>query len=114
VADLAATLGAARRILFARELTKLFEETEVCALGDAPAWLAANVHRVKGEFVLVVEGAVEAAPDDAALDKTLAALLEELPLKQAVALAVKITGGSRNDLYQRALVLKGEGVQGET
>ena len=110
VADLAATLGAARRILFARELTKLFEETEVCALGDAPAWLAANVHRVKGEFVLVVEGAVEAAPDDAALDKTLAALLEELPLKQAVALAVKITGGSRNDLYQRALILKSEQV----
>ena len=110
VADLAAVMGAARRVLFARELTKLFEETHVCALGEAAAWLAANVHRSKGEYVLVVEGAAASAPDDVALDKTLAALLEELPLKQAVALAVKITGVGRNGVYQRALVLNRERV----
>jgi 16S rRNA (cytidine1402-2'-O)-methyltransferase len=108
VEDLASVMGLERRILFARELTKLFEETAVCALGDAAAWLAANAHRAKGEFVLVVEGAAASAPDHVALDKTLGALLEELPLKQAVALAVKITGGNRNDLYQRALELKRE------
>ncbi len=108
VVDLAATMGGGRRVLVARELTKLFEETHVCALSDAPEWLAANAHRTKGEFVLVVEGADATAPDEAALDNTLAVLLEELPLKQAVALAVKITGGSRNDLYQRALAKKGE------
>ncbi len=108
VDDLAATLGAARRIMIARELTKLFEETHVCTMGDAAAWLAASEHRTKGEFVLVVEGAAASVPDAAALDQTLQALLEELPLKQAVALAVKITGGNRNDLYQRALVLKGD------
>ena len=34
-------------------------------------------------------------------------LLEELTLKQAVALAVKLTGGNRSALYQRALDLKG-------
>jgi 16S rRNA (cytidine1402-2'-O)-methyltransferase len=33
-------------------------------------------------------------------------LLSELPLKQAVALAVKITGSLRNALYQRALELQ--------
>lgn len=108
VADLTAAMGSARRVLIARELTKLFEESQVCALGDATAWLAANDHRAKGEFVLVVEGAdaTASAPDNAALEKTLAVLLEELPLKQAVALAVRITGGNRNDLYQRALVMK--------
>lgn len=106
VKDLSASMGAERRLLFARELTKLFEETHVCALGDAPAWLAANPHRSKGEFVLVVEGAATLPQDDLALEKTLAALLAELPLKQAVALAVKITGGNRNDLYQRALAMK--------
>jgi 16S rRNA (cytidine1402-2'-O)-methyltransferase len=111
VEDLAAVLGVARRVLIARELTKLFEETHVCTLGEAPAWLAANAHRSKGEFVLVVEGASVAAADDVAVEKTLAALLEELPLKQAVALAVKITGGSRNEMYQRALALKGKGDQ---
>ena len=39
--------------------------------------------------------------------KVLEALLEELPVKQAVALAVKITGGKRNELYTLALQLKG-------
>lgn len=108
VDDLLSVMGATRRVLFARELTKLFEETHVCALGAAPAWLAANAHRSKGEYVLVVEGAAVNAPDAAALDQTLQALLDELPLKQAVALAVKITGGSRNALYERALALKGD------
>ena len=111
VMDLVAVLGAQRRILFARELTKLFEETHVCALGDAAAWLAADAHRSKGEFVLVVEGAPASMPDDAVLEKTLVALLEELPLKQAVTLAGKITGASRNVLYERALALKSEGVK---
>ncbi len=112
VADLTAVFGTARRILIARELTKLFEETHVCVLGEAPAWLAADAHRGKGEFVLVVEGAVAAsATESVDVDKTLKALLDELPLKQAVALAVKITGGSRNALYQRALAMKNETVQ---
>ena len=109
VADMAATFGLERRLLFARELTKLFEETHVCALGAAQDWLAANEHRAKGEFVLVVEGAAASSVTEAVdVEKTLKALLDELPLKQAVALAVKITGGSRNELYQRALELKGE------
>ena len=112
VGDLTAILGAQRRILFARELTKLFEETQVCVLADAAAWLAANDHRTKGEFVLVVEGASGSAPAGADFDKTLSALLEELPLKQAVALAMKITGAARNDLYERALTLKGERAKG--
>ena len=106
--DLLLTLGPQRRVLIARELTKLFEETHVCALGEAAGWLAADVHRSKGEFVLVVEGAVASAASGADVDKTLIPLLEELPLKQAVALAVKITGGARNDLYERALALKRE------
>ena len=111
VADLAAVFGNERRLLIARELTKLFEESQVCPLGDAPAWLAASEHRSKGEFVLVVEGATAPVAESVDLDKTLKALLDELPLKQAVALAVKITGGSRNDLYERALSLKDEGVK---
>jgi 16S rRNA (cytidine1402-2'-O)-methyltransferase len=113
VADLAVVFGRERRILIARELTKLFEETQVCVLGEAPAWLAAGVHRSKGEFVLVVEGSPVSAPEDAAIEKTLATLLDELPLKQAVALAVKITGASRNVLYDMALTLKKEGVKAE-
>ena len=41
-------------------------------------------------------------------ERVLAALLAELPLKQAVKLAAQITGEPRNALYERALTIKGE------
>lgn len=104
--DMAAVLGGQRRILIARELTKLFEQTHLSALADAGAWLAADENHQRGEFVLVVEGAPHREACVMDEDKTLRALIEELPLKQAVALAVKITGGNRNALYERALRFK--------
>ncbi len=51
---LAAACGAARWIALGRELTKRFEEIHVCRAGDAPAWLAADSNRERGEYVLVV------------------------------------------------------------
>jgi 16S rRNA (cytidine1402-2'-O)-methyltransferase len=106
-ADLAAAFGVARELVIARELTKLFETTHACPLGEAERWLAADPMREKGEFVLVVEGAAGGEePDRDRASRTLAALLAELPLRQAVDLAVKITGGGRSDLYAMALELK--------
>lgn len=108
VADLRAALGGDRRIVLAREVTKLFETLHACTLAEAETWLAADANRRKGEFVLLVEGAeTEAAPDGASAQRALQVLLAELPLKQAVDLAVKITGGKRNELYKLALALKG-------
>lgn len=109
VTDLCAVLGGARSLFIARELTKLHEDLHRCRLDEAAAWLGADDNRRRGEFVLVVEGASQAAPgaaDDGAA--VLQTLLGELPLKQAVALAVKLTGGNRNELYKLALRLKGE------
>jgi 16S rRNA (cytidine1402-2'-O)-methyltransferase len=107
IADLAHVFGSARRVVIARELTKLFETIHECALGEAQAWLEENSNRTRGEFVLVVEGA---GPDDAALmqraQHTLATLLEELPLKQAASLAARITGARKNELYDLGLHLK--------
>lgn len=108
VADLCATLGGERDIVIARELTKIHETMHRCRLAEAAAWLEADDNHRRGEFVLVVAGAPEVRNHGGAdYDGTLKVLLEELPLKQAVALAVKLTGGSRNVLYQRALELKG-------
>jgi 16S rRNA (cytidine1402-2'-O)-methyltransferase len=105
--DLHAALGE-RDVVIAREITKKFETIERVALAGARAWIEADPDRTRGEFVLVVQGrAVEASPSmdtHAVLD----ALLAELPVKQAVALAVRITGAPRNELYAAALERKGK------
>jgi len=106
---LAAAFGGARQIVFARELTKLFEEIHRCPLADAAAWVAADAHRQKGEYVLLLEGAPPATDeDDAEAERVLRILLTECPLKQAAALAAQITGHKKNALYDLALRLKAE------
>ncbi len=109
---IAALLGAlaaqmpTRRLTLGRELTKQFETVVTLMAADAPAWLAADVNRTRGEFVLVLHAQRAAAPAEAALDaateRSLRLLLAELPLKQAVALAASLTGAPRNRLYEVA------------
>ena len=110
--DAVAAMMPARRATLGRELTKQFETVVTLAAADAPAWLAADANRVRGEFVVVLHAqrAEPVAQDaiDASSDHTLRVLLAELPLKQAVALAASITGAPRNALYARALTLRGE------
>jgi 16S rRNA (cytidine1402-2'-O)-methyltransferase len=109
IEDLHHTFGGERQIVFARELSKLFESIHSCPLGDALDWLNADANNQRGEFVLLVSGATErhAGLDDEA-ERILGVLLQELPLKQAVQLAVQISGTSKNELYRRALDLKNQ------
>ena len=106
VSDLRAVLGETRRIVIARELTKLFESVHACTLAEAAEWLAADPLRRKGEFVLIVEGAAETTTAEDSGQRALEALLSELPLRRAVDLAARITGGRKNELYRLALTLK--------
>jgi 16S rRNA (cytidine1402-2'-O)-methyltransferase len=109
VTDIAAAFGPSRRLVIARELTKMFETIHTCTLGEAAAWLSEDANRIRGEFVLIVEGAT--ADVDATLveaRRTLEILLGELPVKQAAALAARITGARKNELYDLALRLKNE------
>jgi 16S rRNA (cytidine1402-2'-O)-methyltransferase len=103
VADMAEIFGGGREILIARELTKLHEEIAAMPLAETGAWFAADAHRERGEFVLVVHGAAENGELDAGAARTLRLLLAELPLKTAVRLAAEISGASRNGLYSHAL-----------
>ncbi|RXZ36432.1 16S rRNA (cytidine(1402)-2'-O)-methyltransferase [Oxalobacteraceae bacterium CAVE-383] len=100
--------GPQRQIVLARELTKQFEEIHRCALADAPAWLAQDDHRQRGEFVLLIEAAAVTEDDGADADRVLRILLAELPLKQAAALAAQLTGHKKNALYERALAMREE------
>jgi 16S rRNA (cytidine1402-2'-O)-methyltransferase len=88
-------------------LTKLFETIHTCRLDEAEGWLKADANRQKVEFVLIIEGASRG--DDAQrvdAERVLTLLLEDLPVKQAAALAARITGARKNELYARALQLK--------
>ncbi len=106
--DCATVFGATRKITYARELTKLFEQIHTCSLAAAPAWLEGDMNHQRGEFVVIVEGAPPAQDDAAESERVLRVLLAELPLKQAAALAATITGAKRNALYELALKLKAE------
>jgi 16S rRNA (cytidine1402-2'-O)-methyltransferase len=108
VADLVELLDGARHIVFARELTKLFEQVAAMPLAEAPAWLAADANHERGEFVLLVSAPPPREGMDAESERVLAALLAELPVKQAAKLAAEITGQPKNALYARALELKGK------
>ncbi len=110
VADLCTAFGPTREIVFARELTKKFEEVARMSLGEAGAWVAANSHRQQGEFVLVLGPVPEVETSDAAdTDRMLAILLEELSVREAARVAARLTGGSKNALYRRALALAASG-----
>lgn len=95
--------GPDRRVVIARELSKLFEQIHRCPLAEAGDWLAADANRQRGEFVLIVEGATEAADDSTDARKLLAVLLEAVPVSQAAAMAARITGQKKNALYALAL-----------
>lgn len=108
VAALLRAFGPQRRVVIARELSKLFEQVHRCALADAGAWLAADPNRQRGEFVLLVEGAGEMQDDMAEARRLLGILLDTCPVSQAAALAARITGLKKNALYAMALQMTGE------
>lgn len=107
IADLRTVFGNERQIVLAREVTKLFENIHRCRLDEAMDWLNSDPNNLRGEFVVLVSAAPARAEGiSAEVEHVLSVLLKELPLKQAVQLAVQITGVARNELYQRALSLK--------
>lgn len=100
--------GPERHVVFARELTKLFEHIDRMPLSEAQNWLAADSNRQKGEFVILIEGAPEADQEETQHDDLLRILIKALPIKQAAQIASEITGQKKNALYDRALMLKQE------
>ena len=97
-----------RPCVVAKELTKLHERFLEGRAADLLPLFAADEQLRKGEFVVLIDNnrgsAADAAKNtDSAL---LEALLDELPLKQAVRLAVRISGGNRNEIYRCALKLR--------
>lgn len=108
VEDLQTVFGGERVLTIARELTKTFETIHTIPLTEAVDWLKADSNQQRGEFVVLIHPAPvqkqEGLDDDT--QRILKRLLQELPLKQAVALATDITGHKKNELYEAALAFK--------
>jgi len=106
--DMADCLGGARPATVARELTKTFETIMHDTLNGLVDRVEADADQQRGEFVVLVQGAParERSAIDEATVQLLEVLLSELPLKQAAGLAAKITGLSKNALYEQGLKIK--------
>ncbi|MBR6616445.1 MAG: 16S rRNA (cytidine(1402)-2'-O)-methyltransferase [Oscillospiraceae bacterium] len=101
IADLRAICGDDRVVSFCRELTKVHEEVLRMALSEADAYYAE--HAPRGEFVLVLDGAVQ---EDAPLTAQDALTLAQMYLSQgmsaaaAAKMAAKETGLTKNEVYR--------------
>jgi 16S rRNA (cytidine1402-2'-O)-methyltransferase len=106
--DMAAAFGGDREAVVARELTKRFETVLAGPLAEIAARVAGDPEQRLGELVVLVAGA---PPGDGALgpeaERVLGILVAELSVKQAAALAARITGLRKADLYRRAVEMKG-------
>ena len=100
-----AVFGANRQACVGRELTKRFETfhhgslAELVALGDGIM--------AKGEFVVCLAPAPEAAVSESHMEDMLRTSLKTLPLSRAAADVAQKLGLPKRDVYQKALTLQG-------
>jgi 16S rRNA (cytidine1402-2'-O)-methyltransferase len=100
LADAAACFGD-RPAAVARELSKRFEEVRRGGLAALAAHYAATAAR--GEVTIVLGPGAAEAVSEAGLDAALAAALQSMSVKDAVAAVAAATGVARKTVYARAL-----------
>jgi len=109
---MAQVFGCDRQVVLAREITKAYETFLSATFSELQEMMAADANQLRGEMVVMVQGYVAPEQNDEALEPevqhTMQVLMEELPVKQAAALASKLTGIKKNKLYKWALGKKAE------
>jgi 16S rRNA (cytidine1402-2'-O)-methyltransferase len=85
--------------VLARELTKTWETLLAMPLGELLARVKNDSDQQRGEIVLLISGAEIGDEAEEEAQRVAQLLAEELPVKQAAALAAKITGARKNALY---------------
>ncbi|WP_234416923.1 SAM-dependent methyltransferase, partial [Xanthomonas fragariae] len=100
LAALRGAFGDDRPAVIARELTKLFETVLDGTLAELQAKVEADDNQRKGEFVVMVRGAADAAEGQLAEGRRVyAKLAEHLSPSTAAKLAAELTGAPRRALY---------------
>ncbi|MCI0507692.1 MAG: 16S rRNA (cytidine(1402)-2'-O)-methyltransferase [Gammaproteobacteria bacterium] len=105
--DLTVIFGPGRPAVITRELTKTYETVLRAPLAEILDIVERDANQQKGEFVILVHGAETRLVGDEEQVRLLGILLEAMPVKTAASIASKITGIKKNQLYERALELKG-------
>ncbi|MEW8022073.1 MAG: 16S rRNA (cytidine(1402)-2'-O)-methyltransferase [Candidatus Thiodiazotropha sp.] len=110
VAAMCEVFGNGREGVIARELTKLHETILRGSLESLSERLQQDRDQQKGEFVILIRGATGEAGERIEIDieQMLITLMAELPLKQAVSLASRVSGIKKNILYKQALKISGD------
>ncbi|AGH52101.1 TPA: 16S rRNA (cytidine(1402)-2'-O)-methyltransferase [Legionella pneumophila] len=103
--DIAEIYGQDYELVLAKEITKTFERFVSGKIKEIKDWLLSEPGHIKGEFVLIFPPR-STNKDLNSHEELLKILLEELPLKQAVAIACRLTNANKNQLYEEALKLK--------
>ncbi|MGK0442545.1 MAG: 16S rRNA (cytidine1402-2'-O)-methyltransferase [Pseudohongiellaceae bacterium] len=107
--DMQQVMGGDRDVVMAREITKTFETIKRSSLQEMVQWVAADRNQQRGECVLLLRGAIEVTHElDGDARRIMDVLLQELSIKQASALAAKITGLKKKPLYQYGLDQKAD------
>jgi 16S rRNA (cytidine1402-2'-O)-methyltransferase len=99
--DLANIMGADRRGVVCRELTKRFEETRRGTLGELAASLAE--HPVKGEIVVLIDRAEPKQASEQDVEAALAEALTRRSVKDAAAEVAAALNLPKRQVYQMAL-----------
>src|SRR5512143_445637 len=97
--DAVTVFGPEREAVLARELTKTWETLLAMPLGELLARVKSDSDQRRGEIVLLIAGAEISDEAEEEAHRVALLLAEELPVKQAAALAAKITGARKNALY---------------
>jgi len=100
--------GDERQVVVARELTKIHESIINASIKEIITYYKQHSDECRGEIVLLIAGVEVTNTETIELqpEKILEILLEELPLKQAVAITAKLTHKRKNELYELALLKK--------
>lgn len=108
--DLLDEFGPERECVLGRELTKAFETFYSGTVETVLSELQADPNGARGEFVVMVRGndAMASLSVNLDTDKLLKLLVAEMPVKKASKIVAEVSGVGKNELYQRALQIRGD------
>jgi 16S rRNA (cytidine1402-2'-O)-methyltransferase len=101
-------IDGSRKVLVAKELSKIFEDIKVLAASDLATWMK-TIENWQGEYVLGIEGAPRSASPSSFDERTLqwiSAIDGRIGHKELSEIISQITGVSKKDAYRELIEKK--------